>query len=60
MRDDHGGKNIKKIYDIKKRKKKLDFGSQSNEIKTAFQNEEELKNKNKRLTINWFFRPEND
>ena len=61
MRDDHGGKNIKKFHDAKNCKKKSDVGPHSkNEMTTAFRNEKELKRKKKRLTIDWFFRPEDD
>ena len=61
MRNDHGGKSIKKVYDSKKRKRKSDIGSHSeNEMKTAFRDENELKRKKKRLTIDWFFRPRGD
>lgn len=61
MRDDHGGKSIKKVYDSKKGKRKSDIGSHSeNEMKTAFRDEKELKRKKKRLTIDWFFRPRGD
>ena len=30
------------------------------EMKSAFKDEEELKRKKKRLTIDWFFRPKDD
>ena len=35
-------------------------GTHKDDIKSAFKDEEDLKRKKKRLTIDWFFRPEGD
>jgi hypothetical protein len=50
-----------KVYDAKNRKRKSK-GNRKNkdEMKAAFKDEEELKRKKKRLTIDWFFRPKDD
>ena len=51
----------KKLYDRKNRKAKAQSSQKSkDEIKGALKDEEELKKKRKRLTIDWFFRPHRD
>ena len=47
--------NIKNQIRSSKRDKK-----NKDEIKSAFKDEKELKQKKKRLTLDWFFRPEGD
>ena len=50
-----------KIHDIKN-KNKYSKGKEKHrdEMKSAQKDEKELKRKKKRLTIDWFFRPEGD
>jgi len=47
----HGSKNLKNSKRDKKHK---------DEMKSAYKDEEDLKRKKKRLTIDWFFRPKGD
>lgn len=50
-----------KIHDAQNRNKNSRRDSKSkDEMKSAFKDEKELKRKKKRLTIDWFFRPEGD
>lgn len=50
-----------KIHDTQNRNRNSRKTPKSkNEMKSAFQDEEKLKQKKKRLTIDWFFRPEGD
>jgi len=50
-----------KIHDTRNKGKKSRRDSKSkDEMKSAFKDEKELKRKKKRLTIDWFFRPEGD
>ena len=50
-----------KIYDPKSKIGKSKRNQKTkDEMKIAFKDEEELKRKKKRLSIDWFFRPEGD
>jgi len=55
-------KKIKgKIHDNQNKIKKTSENHKTkDEMKSAFNDEKQLKRKKKRLTINWFFRPEGD
>jgi hypothetical protein len=48
-----------KIHDIKNSKSRRD-SKHKDEMKSAFNDEKNLKRKKKRLTIDWFFKPEGD
>jgi len=48
-------KTKKNSYKNKKTKEKY-----RDEIKSAIDDDKKLKNKSKRLTLNWFFRPRDD
>lgn len=51
----------KKIYDKQNTSIKQGKHHKSDdEIKNAYKNEEKLKQKKKRLTLDWFFRPDGD
>jgi len=51
-----------KIHDVNSSGQKNSHGNpkHKNEMKHAFKDEESLKRKIKRLTIDWFFRPDGD
>jgi len=48
-----------KINNIKRYKTRRDQ-KYKDEMKSAFENEKELKRKKKRLSFDWFFRPQGD
>jgi hypothetical protein len=51
----------KKYYIGKSRKTKYKSGHQSkDELKSALKDEDKLKKKKKRLSLDWFFRPQGD
>jgi hypothetical protein len=52
-------KQPSKVYDAKS-KSKNPKRKNKDEMKSAFKDEEDLKRKKKRLTIDWFFRPKDD
>lgn len=50
-----------KIHDVQSKKGRSGRDHKGkDEMKSAFQDEKELKHKKKRLTLDWFFRPEGD
>ena len=50
-----------KIHDVQNKNRDSSRNSKSkDEMKSAFKDEKDLKRKKKRLTIDWFFRPEDD
>jgi hypothetical protein len=50
-----------KIHDIKNKSKNSKRDKKhKDEMKSAFEDEKDLKRKKKRLTIDWFFRPQGD
>ena len=51
----------KKIYDTKSKIGKSKRNNKTkDDLKSAYDDEKKLKRKKKRLTIDWFFRPEGD
>ena len=48
-----------KIHDIKNKNSKRNQGHKD-EMKSAMKDEKRLKRKKKRLSLDWFFRPEGD
>ena len=51
----------KKFYDgINRRKKSNTDQKSKNELKNTLKDEEKLKRKKKRLSLDWFFRPQGD
>ena len=50
-----------KIHDVRNKKRRSSRDQKGkDEMKSAFQDEKELKRKKKRLSLDWFFRPEGD